>query len=77
MFSLGRGLGVSLLRDAPFSAIYWSFIELFKSQARSIFPERSYKQDLGISFVSGSLSGVVSTVFLNNSIDCRRFYSSI
>lgn len=58
--SLGRGLGASLLRDAPFSAIYWSFIEFFKGRGRLMFPHRTYWQDLGISFVSGSASGIIA-----------------
>lgn len=57
---MGRGLGTSLLRDAPFSAIYWSCIEFFKFQGRLLIPQRSYWQDLGLSFVSGSVSGVIA-----------------
>lgn len=37
-----RGLGPTLLRDAPFSAIYWSVYETLKDPKRSLLPHRLF-----------------------------------
>lgn len=48
--ALWRGLGPTLLRDAPFSAIYWSTYETLKDPQRSILPSQL--------FTSGTSFGV-------------------
>lgn len=39
-----RGLGPTLLRDAPFSAIYWSAYEMLKDPKRSLLPGRLFNR---------------------------------
>lgn len=54
-----RGLGPTLLRDAPFSAIYWSAYELLKDPKRSILPRRLFNggSELGVYLGSGIGAG--------------------
>lgn len=42
VLALWRGLGPTLLRDVPFSAIYWSAYENLKDPERSILPHRFF-----------------------------------
>ncbi|GEQ69637.1 hypothetical protein JCM33374_g3310 [Metschnikowia sp. JCM 33374] len=71
--SMFTGLQITLWRDVPFSGIYWSCYEFFKERFSAklgvSFNNNQVKQDdwkvFGISFVSGSLSGVISAFFTN------------
>ncbi|KAJ2996600.1 hypothetical protein HDV02_006362 [Globomyces sp. JEL0801] len=66
--SLWRGLTPTLLRDAPFSAFYWVSFETMKEKMFLSYPNRSYRMDLGISFISGSVSGMLAA-FLTHPFD--------
>ncbi|XP_046450968.1 solute carrier family 25 member 40-like [Daphnia pulex] len=55
-FGLWQGLSPSLLRDVPFSAIYWSFYETYKKFLPS--PDITISQ----SFVGGALAGMLAAV---------------
>ncbi|KAI8896764.1 solute carrier family 25 member 40-like protein [Globomyces pollinis-pini] len=66
--SLWRGLTPTLLRDAPFSAFYWVSFETMKEKMFLSYPNRSYQMDLGISFISGSVSGMLAA-FLTHPFD--------
>ncbi|GAM21946.1 hypothetical protein SAMD00019534_051210, partial [Acytostelium subglobosum LB1] len=50
---LWRGLSPTLMRDVPFSAIYWSCYEIIKKKRASPFY---------INFVSGAMSGSIAAV---------------
>ncbi|KAI0030660.1 mitochondrial carrier [Vararia minispora EC-137] len=52
---LWRGLGPTLLRDVPFSGIYWAGYEYLKHR----FEERG-QRGVGVAFVSGALSGMLA-----------------
>lgn len=58
--SLWRGLGPTLLRDVPFSAMYWYNYERVKSFLcqRNNTPEPTFS----ISFISGALSGSIASI---------------
>lgn len=58
--SLWRGLGPTLLRDVPFSAMYWYNYERAKSFLcqRNNTPEPTFS----ISFISGALSGSIASI---------------
>lgn len=58
--SLWRGLGPTLLRDVPFSAMYWYNYERAKAFLcqRNNIPEPT----ISISFVSGALSGSIASI---------------
>lgn len=49
-----RGLGPTLLRDAPFSAIYWSAYETLKDPQRSILPKRLFQGGSGFAVYLGA-----------------------
>ena len=56
--SLWRGLGPTLLRDVPFSAMYWYNYERGKSWLCEWY--NTSEPTLSITFISGALSGSVS-----------------
>jgi solute carrier family 25 protein 39/40 len=60
--SLWRGLGSTIARDAPFSAIYWFSIETIKSRISSRWPIDTYPKELASSFISGSTSGIIAAI---------------
>ena len=63
--ALWRGLPATLLRDVPFSAVYWLGYEKLKLQIAPLVRQDSktglldatYQQSFMVSFVSGALSG--------------------
>jgi solute carrier family 25, member 39/40 len=64
--SMWRGLGPTLVRDAPFSAIYWSVYETLKDPQRSPFPrallvgDRKFASYLCAGIGAGSLAAIVT-----------------
>ncbi|CAG2115271.1 unnamed protein product [Medioppia subpectinata] len=55
-FSLWRGLSATILRDVPFSCIYWANYEFMKKQFNQKEPSFAF------SFVSGATAGTVAAV---------------
>ncbi|TRY87809.1 hypothetical protein DNTS_015713, partial [Danionella cerebrum] len=57
-FSLWRGWGPTVLRDVPFSALYWFNYELVKAQLSERYkaPQASF----AISFTAGAISGAIA-----------------
>ncbi|VDO97573.1 unnamed protein product [Soboliphyme baturini] len=58
--SLWLGLGPSLLRDVPFSALYWMNFELLKQKALTVLNRK--ETNFFISFVSGAVCGSISAL---------------
>ncbi|XP_077474690.1 mitochondrial glutathione transporter SLC25A39 isoform X2 [Stigmatopora argus] len=58
--SLWRGWGPTVLRDVPFSAIYWFNYELAKAHLcqRSQIPQANF----AISFTAGAISGTIAAI---------------
>lgn len=56
IFSLWRGLGPTLLRDVPFSTVYWSIYETLKNR----FDQQ--KPTVGFSFCAGAFAGTISAI---------------
>lgn len=59
---LWKGLDSTLLRDVPFSAIYWVHYEWFK--ANFIPLNNVQSPNVAYSFLGGALSGSVSCIFI-------------
>lgn len=63
---LYTGIGITLLRDAPYAALYWIGYETLKSQAAALVPEvqnnasSMFVVDLGCGFVSGTLASALT-----------------
>jgi len=67
--SLWRGLGPTLWRDVPFSAIYWTGYESIKKNLMKRHDNRLLIHNLGdieISFISGAISGMVCKIYRCN-----------
>lgn len=63
---LWNGLGVTALRDIPFSAIYWFEYEKFKSYLERNFSSSLPNTSLNplfIHFMSGATSGIIASIF--------------
>ncbi|XP_034045661.1 solute carrier family 25 member 39 [Thalassophryne amazonica] len=58
LLSLWRGWGPTVLRDVPFSALYWFNYELIKAQLCE--QSRTSQANFPISFTAGALSGAVA-----------------
>ncbi|KAI3406419.2 MTM1 [Candida oxycetoniae] len=72
--TLFKGLGITLCRDVPFSGIYWSSYEFFKSKFANMLNADFNNTETGgsddwkvfaTSFLSGSISGVIAAFFTN------------
>ena len=55
-FSLWRGLSATILRDVPFSCMYWANYEYLKKRFNQNDPK------IGYSFIFGAISGTISAV---------------
>lgn len=55
--SLYTGLGPTLLRDVPFSCIYWAFYETVKGQLNDVMNSK-----FSLSFVSGAIAGTLAAI---------------
>lgn len=56
--SLWKGCSITLLRDIPFSGIYWTCYELIKQKLLNL--TNRIRTSLSISFISGALSGSIA-----------------
>lgn len=68
VLSLWKGLTPTLLRDVPFSAIYWVNYESLKSVYNQKAPTFAF------SFMAGAIAGSVSYLLLNFNVPCHRRY---
>ncbi|BFZ06238.1 hypothetical protein BsWGS_09276 [Bradybaena similaris] len=65
LLSLYRGLGPTLLRDVPFSAIYWTGYETFKSYILTTtgHPTLSFHESFGSGALAGSVAAILTLPF--------------
>eukprot|EP00924_Labyrinthula_sp_SR-Ha-C_P004496 snap_masked-scaffold_1-processed-gene-2.18-mRNA-1 protein AED:0.32 eAED:0.32 QI:0/-1/0/1/-1/1/1/0/438 len=68
ILTLWRGLLPTLLRDVPFSAVYWVCVELTKKELRKRGYKETKRDEIYVSLVSGSVSGMVAA-FLTTPFD--------
>ncbi|XP_078377003.1 mitochondrial glutathione transporter SLC25A40-like [Oculina patagonica] len=59
VLSLWQGLGPTLLRDVPFSAVYWTGYELLKSK----FAEPGLMANFSSGALSGAMAALITTPF--------------
>ncbi|KAJ3257988.1 hypothetical protein HK103_004122 [Boothiomyces macroporosus] len=71
-----RGLGPTLLRDAPFSGIYWMSLETIKDNIGDRYPNKTYLQELSFSFINGSISGIIAA-FFTHPFDVVKTYQQV
>ncbi|KAM6905645.1 mitochondrial glutathione transporter SLC25A39 isoform 2-T2 [Xenentodon cancila] len=60
LLSLWRGWGPTVLRDVPFSALYWFNYELVKAQLCEQY--RMSQANFSISFTAGAVSGAIAAI---------------
>ena len=73
VLSLWRGLSPMLLRDVPFSIVYWFGYEYLKLRLNSML-DPSYSSL--VPFVSGSVAGGISAV-LTNPLDVAKTHMQV
>ncbi|EEB11269.1 mitochondrial carrier protein, putative [Pediculus humanus corporis] len=71
---LWKGLGSTLLRDVPFSAIYWVHYEWFKSKFIPLNEVQA--PNVAFSFLGGALSGCVAA-FITTPFDVAKTHQQI
>mmetsp|Transcript_32878 Transcript_32878/g.55482 ORF Transcript_32878/g.55482 Transcript_32878/m.55482 type:complete len:343 (-) Transcript_32878:217-1245(-) len=59
-WNLYRGLGPTLLRDVPFSAIYWATYETLQRRWKRGPPGGPIAQSFGVSFAAGASAGTLA-----------------
>lgn len=59
VLSLWQGLGPTLLRDVPFSAVYWTGYEVLKSR----FTEPGFMASFSSGVLSGAMAALITTPF--------------
>jgi len=65
MLSLWQGLSPTLLRDVPFSAVYWVSVERSKVMLRPYSREQGSFGEFMLSFAAGSVGGFVAATLTN------------
>ncbi|XP_054751371.2 probable mitochondrial glutathione transporter SLC25A40 [Lytechinus pictus] len=60
IFSLWRGVGSTILRDAPYAILYWTNYELLKTQVMRVY--NVTEPTVGITFWAGTASGVFASI---------------
>lgn len=63
VFSLWRGLVLTLWRDVPFSAIYWGCVEYIRDELSKLpYFQRSNDSTFTKAFIAGSIGGAIAAV---------------